>query len=458
MEDFYDSIGGLVGYQAQCLELIGQQQAEGARACAASSGDSLSLSSSEDWPPGMLAAATAGGPSGDAGRSAAGPPPQHQPATTTEFLVPAGLDLASPEQAGEAAAAVAAGIAALPHLAEVYPLGGAGDRLGLRCDVSGEALPTAVLQYCGRSLLENLVRDLQVRQGGEAGGQHSGGVEAGRCGAPARRRSSPLDSPSLALAPLISCLLPPAVPSRPLAARQAREYLYWQLHGQQHTTPVAIMTSPAKGNHWRVEQLFEQAAWFGRWAGAGPRRAALPAAAAARSAVPPACRLRLAGRRRQVLRTLKRPAAPTLPTCLALHPSCLAHNPPPRLHPSCVVRRGESSFRLFQQPLVPMVSAADGRWLLEQPLKVRPPPARAGAQGRSAQDGLAGPRRRGRAGGWPVGAGAWRRRHARVSTQPTCRRLPLLCVYVCVRACVCVCVRAGDDEAGRARRDLEAHD
>ena len=170
VEDFYDSIGGLVGYQAQCLELIGQQQAEGVRACAASSGDSLSLSSSEDWPPGMLAAATAGGPSGDAGRSAAGPPPQHQPATTTEFLVPAGLDLASPEQAGEAAAAVAAGIAALPHLAEVYPLGGAGDRLGLRCDVSGEALPTAVLQYCGRSLLENLVRDLQVRQGGGGGG------------------------------------------------------------------------------------------------------------------------------------------------------------------------------------------------------------------------------------------------------------------------------------------------
>lgn len=47
---------------------------------------------------------------------------------------------------------------------------------------------------------------------------------------------------------------------------QAREYLYWKLHGAQHTTPVAIMTSAAKGNHWRVEQLFEQADWFGRWA------------------------------------------------------------------------------------------------------------------------------------------------------------------------------------------------
>lgn len=84
----------------------------------------------------------------------------------TEFLVPVGLDLASPTQQREAAAAVAAGIAALPALAEIYPLGGAGDRLGLQCEQTGESLPTAVLQYCGRSLLENLLRDLQVGQGG----------------------------------------------------------------------------------------------------------------------------------------------------------------------------------------------------------------------------------------------------------------------------------------------------
>jgi hypothetical protein len=162
VEDFYDSIGGLVGYQAQCLQLIARQQREDEAAASdyglspTSSGtfeDSLSLSSSGDWPSGMLSNGHSG---------------SHSPATPTEpatdFLVPAGLDLASPELAGEAAAAVAAGIEALPHLAEVYPLGGAGDRLGLQCDVSGEALPTAVLQYCGRSLLENLLRDLQVRE------------------------------------------------------------------------------------------------------------------------------------------------------------------------------------------------------------------------------------------------------------------------------------------------------
>ncbi|KAL4426976.1 hypothetical protein ABPG77_009537 [Micractinium sp. CCAP 211/92] len=215
VEDFYDSIGGLVGYQAQCVALIAQAQQEGQGPAPAGS----SASSGEE--------PCSGGDSSDSSSSSS--------SDGTEFLVPVGLDLASPAAAQEAAAAVAAGIAALPRMAEVYPLGGAGDRLGLRCEATGESLPTAVLQYCGRSLLENLVRDVQ-----------------------------------------------------------AREYLYWKLHGTQHTTPIAIMTSAAKGNHWRVEALFEQAAWFGR---------------------------------------------------------------------------GPSSFRLFQQPLVPMVAAHDGRWLLQSPLQ-----------------------------------------------------------------------------------------
>jgi hypothetical protein len=132
-------------------------------------------------------------------------------------------------------AATAAGLEAQPLLAEIYPLGGAGDRLGLCCEDTGDSLPTAVLSYCGRSLLETLVRDLQ-----------------------------------------------------------AREYLHFRLHGAQHTTPVAVMTSAAKGNHWRVQALFEACGWFGRGAGA---------------------------------------------------------------------------FRLFQQPLVPMVAAEDGAWLLPSPLR-----------------------------------------------------------------------------------------
>lgn len=47
-------------------------------------------------------------------------------------------------------------------MAEIYPLGGAGDRLGLVDEVTGECLPVAMLPYCGRTLLEGLIRDLQV--------------------------------------------------------------------------------------------------------------------------------------------------------------------------------------------------------------------------------------------------------------------------------------------------------
>ena len=45
---------------------------------------------------------------------------------------------------------------------------------------------------------------------------------------------------------------------------QAREYLYYQLYGERHTTPVAVMTSAAKRNHERLSALCEQSNWFGR--------------------------------------------------------------------------------------------------------------------------------------------------------------------------------------------------
>lgn len=47
-------------------------------------------------------------------------------------------------------------------MGEIYPIGGAGDRLGLMDSDTGESLPAALLPYCGRSLLEGLIRDLQV--------------------------------------------------------------------------------------------------------------------------------------------------------------------------------------------------------------------------------------------------------------------------------------------------------
>lgn len=47
-------------------------------------------------------------------------------------------------------------------MGEIYPLGGSADRLGLVDSNSGESLPAAMLPYCGRTLLEGLIRDLQV--------------------------------------------------------------------------------------------------------------------------------------------------------------------------------------------------------------------------------------------------------------------------------------------------------
>ncbi len=49
-------------------------------------------------------------------------------------------------------------------------------------------------------------------------------------------------------------------------ALQAREYLHWRLTGRQLTTPVALMTSDAKGNHRRLAALLQSLSWFGRGA------------------------------------------------------------------------------------------------------------------------------------------------------------------------------------------------
>jgi hypothetical protein len=56
------------------------------------------------------------------------------------------------------------GLLALPYTAEIYPVGGAGDRLGLKCEVTGEPLPSAMLPYAGRTMIELLLRDLVARE------------------------------------------------------------------------------------------------------------------------------------------------------------------------------------------------------------------------------------------------------------------------------------------------------
>ncbi|XP_020114095.1 UTP--glucose-1-phosphate uridylyltransferase 3, chloroplastic [Ananas comosus] len=187
IEQFYDCIGGIIGYQIMVLELLSPLKAQ-----------TLQSRTSE----------------------------------FVELHVPSGLNLM--EDAEYASQAALWGIEGLPELGEIYPLGGAGDRLGLVDPVTGECLPAALLPYCGRTLLEGLIRDLQ-----------------------------------------------------------AREFLYFKIYGRQTITPVAIMTSSVKNNHEHVTALCERLNWFGR---------------------------------------------------------------------------GRQNFEFFEQPLVPVVAAKDGKWLISRSL------------------------------------------------------------------------------------------
>jgi hypothetical protein len=101
--------------------------------------------------------------------------------------------------------AISWGIEAMADLAEIYPLGGAADRLHLVEEKTGVELPAAKLGFAGRMLLEHLIRDLQ-----------------------------------------------------------AREFLYFQKYGKQIVIPIAIMTSHEKNNHAHVIEIFEQMNWFNR--------------------------------------------------------------------------------------------------------------------------------------------------------------------------------------------------
>lgn len=204
-ERFYDVLGGAAGYQLTALELV---QAS----CGAASA--------------LRVGGGGGGPLSD-------DPDEVRDGADVAYHAPRGPHLGDPSCASTAALAAAAGLRAMPRLAELYPLGGAGDRLGLVDETTGEPLPAALLPYGGRTLLACLLRDLA-----------------------------------------------------------AREWLHFRCLGVQLATPVAMMTSAAKGNHARVAALCAAERWFGR---------------------------------------------------------------------------GSAGFRLFKQPLVPVLAAASGRWLLEAP-------------------------------------------------------------------------------------------
>lgn len=156
LESFYSSIGGIVGYHCAVLELI----------------------------------------------YAKGKPKQNK-TYSVKYEKPLGIDLSKDTQ--DVRLAVRWGIEHMAKIAEIYPVGGAGDRLNLKDASNGQLLPAAQLNFCGRTLLEGLIRDLQ-----------------------------------------------------------GREFLHYKLFNRQLMTPLALMTSHEKNNHNQVLNICKKNKWFGR--------------------------------------------------------------------------------------------------------------------------------------------------------------------------------------------------
>ncbi|EFB42236.1 hypothetical protein pah_c014o185 [Parachlamydia acanthamoebae str. Hall's coccus] len=155
IESFYQEMGGLIGYHHAVISLILEQK---------------------------------------------NPPAKHP---NRSYHNPEGYDFS--HENDDTWQAVKWGIENLSSLSLIYPVGGAGDRLNLMDETTGEPLPAAQLLFCGRTLLEGLLRDLQ-----------------------------------------------------------GQEYLYYKLYGKQLVTPVAMMTSHEKNNHQHIYQICERNLWFNR--------------------------------------------------------------------------------------------------------------------------------------------------------------------------------------------------
>lgn len=125
-----------------------------------------------------------------------------KPCTAT-FLHPPGVDIS--QNNPEVALMIRWGLENLPKMAEFYPIGGAGERLDLKDEQTGELLPVAELKFDGRTLLEGMIRDLE-----------------------------------------------------------AREWLYRQLFGTPVIVPIVLMTSHEKNNRLHIERICREANWFGR--------------------------------------------------------------------------------------------------------------------------------------------------------------------------------------------------
>lgn len=154
IENFYKEIGGIIGYQLKIMKL-------------------LEIAKKKEKLPSM------------------------------QFFAPPYVDMS--EVNAEVQKMIYWGIKYLPEVSELYPIGGAADRLHLQDESTGKELPAAKLEIGGKPLLCILIEDVQ-----------------------------------------------------------AREYLFYKLFEKQITTPIAMMTSNEKNNHQHIEAICEEREWFHR--------------------------------------------------------------------------------------------------------------------------------------------------------------------------------------------------
>ncbi len=152
IERFYKDIGGIVGYHALVLEIL-----------------SSSLTRDEN----------------------------------ISYHIPRGMD--ATHETVELRRMVIEGIAKMPEIVEICPVGGSADRLGLYDEEKGHFLPAARLPFLGKSLLGGIVVDVQ-----------------------------------------------------------ALEYLHYKIYGRATLTPLALMTSEEKNNHEHIIAICEENKWFFR--------------------------------------------------------------------------------------------------------------------------------------------------------------------------------------------------
>lgn len=121
---------------------------------------------------------------------------------TDELLPPQGIDIS--ECSSEVNSFILQGILQQDIFGEIYPIGGVGDRFKCSSGPKGQSVPTAMVPFLGRTLLEGLIRDLQ-----------------------------------------------------------AREYLHYLITGKQLVTPILLMTSE-EDNHLQIFNVCQENRFFGR--------------------------------------------------------------------------------------------------------------------------------------------------------------------------------------------------